>query len=170
MAERYLKTENGRLKSVEAVDESSGGSSAGKIVALDAEGFIAQTMLRESATLTLTASESLSGGALVNIWDETGTPSVRNATNGSSGKECDGFVLDTATAASSVQVYFEGVVSGLTSLTVGSRYYLGVDGALTTTPPSETDPANVGKVIQYIGRAISETELAFEPDDAIEIV
>lgn len=47
-------------------------------------------------------------------------------------------------------------------LTVG-RYYLDTTaGGITATPPSATN-----NVSQYVGKAISATELNFEPDDGV---
>lgn len=167
MAERFLKSENGRLKSVEGLTASSGATDSGKIPALDAEGKIPISMLRDVAITTMTAYETLDGGDLINVFYDVDTPKVRKASGAVSGKECDGFVIVGASAETNVDVFFEGVVSGLTDLTPGARYYLSAStpGQVTDTPPSASP-----NVIQYIGRAISTTEIAFEPDDAIDIV
>jgi hypothetical protein len=61
-------------------------------------------------------------------------------------------------------VYKEGTITGLSSLTIGARYYLSgsTAGAITTTAPT-----TAGHIVQYIGYAISATELVFEPSDPI---
>src|SRR4030066_299864 len=78
------------------------------------------------------------------------------------GKDAGGFVLAGVTAPAEAIVYFEGTNTGLAGLTLGARYYLNTTagGVVATTPPSAS-----GNVVQYVGRAISTTEIAFESDD-----
>jgi len=61
--------------------------------------------------------------------------------------------------ATSCWVCHHGVVTGLSGLTAGSRYYVSeTAGAITTTPPTAG-----GSVVQIIGVAKSTTELIVMP-------
>ena len=110
--------------------------------------------------ITLLASENLSAGALVNVWDNGGVASLRNADNSSPAKQADGFVL-TATLSGT-----KGVVGGpgqldyvLSGLTPGLTYFLGTVGAITSVVPT-----GVGVTVQVVGKALSGTELWFLPE------
>jgi hypothetical protein len=61
-------------------------------------------------------------------------------------------------------VYFEGTITGLTGLTPGGRCYTSAatPGAVTQTPPAAS-----GNVVQFIGVAVSATEVSFEAEDGI---
>lgn len=67
-----------------------------------------------------------------------------------------GFALAAASAAAPVTVRSEGIVSGFSGLTAGSRYYLdaATAGAITATPPN-----TAGNVVFQVGLAKSATEL-----------
>lgn len=59
-------------------------------------------------------------------------------------------------------MYLEGTITGLAGLIPG-RYYLATSpGEVTTTPPSAS-----GNVVQYIGEAVSTTEITFERNDGV---
>ena len=164
---KYIKLANGRLQEEVAATTSAGAADDGKIVALDSTGRIDVTMLPVGIgadTAAAPASEALSAGDFVNVWDDAGTTSARKADASSVGKEADGFVLDAVSVGQPATVYFEGRNTALSSLTLGARYYLSssTPGAATTTPPTGT-----GKVVQYLGRAISVTSLGFEATDGV---
>ena len=161
--DKFLYYANGRAKEKAAIQSSAGAGDAGKIPALDASGRIDTTMMPVGIgadTKTITASEALAAGAVVNVWQSTGAK-VRNADATAEGKEAIGFVLSSVSNGASATVYFEGTITGLSGLTEGARYYLSAStpGAVTATPPG-----SAGNVVQYIGTAISTTELSFEPD------
>lgn len=163
----YLARVAGRISEVLATVSSGGSGDAGKIVALDTDGRLNPSVMPTGIgadTSSIVASEALSAGDLVNIWDDSGTPSVRKADASTTGKEAVGFVVDSFSSAATALVYFEGSITGLTSLTIGARYYLSgsTPGAVTTTPVTGT-----GKVHQFIGIAKSATSITFEADDAI---
>jgi len=167
---KYIEQNNGRLQEVQPVNTSAGAGDAAKIPQLDAAGLLSSTMMPAGFgddTVSIVASETLSAGDLVNIFDDTGTAKMRKADTTTAGKEADGFVLSAVTATESGNCYFEGVITGLSTLTAGTRYY--ADG---TTPGGivDTVPSTTGNVVQYIGRAISTTSLTFEPDAGIILV
>lgn len=68
-----------------------------------------------------------------------------------------GFITTSAVAAQAQTVYTSGVLGGFTGLTVGAKYYLSADGAITATKP--TDPATLNYIVE-IGTAVSATQLA----------
>lgn len=153
---------------INAVTTSAGAGDTNKVVALDSNGLISSTMMPVGIgadTASVVTSESLSAGNIVNIYDNAGTPTARKADATAEGKEAHGFVLGATTSPASATVYFEGKVTGLTSLTPGARYYL------TTTPGTvaTTAPSTAGNVAQCVGVAISTTVLSFEPQDPITV-
>lgn len=167
---KYLEINNGRTKEVQPVNTSAGAGDAAKIPELDAVGRLSETMMPigfgDDAT-ALVASETLSAGDLVNVFDDTGTAKMRKADATTAGKEADGYVLSAVTVATSGTIYYEGVITGMVGLTIGARYYLdgATPGGIVSTPPSTSN-----NVVQYIGRAISATEITFEPDAGIILV
>jgi hypothetical protein len=71
--------------------------------------------------------------------------------------------LTTVTSGNNVDVYFEGTNTQLTGLTGGAMYFLSTTaGGVTSTAPSAS-----GNVVQKLGRALSATEINFEPSDPI---
>lgn len=166
MANKYLTLLNGIRTLIEAITSSSGAGDAGKIVALDGSGRLDSTFMPVGIgadTKTIKAAENLSAGNLVNIYLD-GSPAVavvRKADAGN-GYEAHGFVLSSASAGANATVYFEGTITGLTSLSIGDRYYL------SDTAGEVTDDVSAfsgGDYVQYIGVAVSDTEISFEPDD-----
>jgi hypothetical protein len=165
--DKYLALVNGRKSEKQAVQASTGASDAGKIPALGGDGRFDNSMMPVGIgadTKTLAASEALSAGNFVNLWNDSGTLKVRKADATAAGKEADGFVLEAAIQGDPVPVYFEGTNTQLAGLTPGARYYLSAasPGGVTDTPPTGT-----GKVVQFVGRAISDTEISFEADDGV---
>lgn len=160
---KYIKLASGRLQEQQAYNE---GGVEGDLVALDATGRIPETYMPVGIGADLAivpASENLSSGDFVNLWDDAGTVKARKADATTSGKEADGFVLDAVTAPANASVYFEGRNTAKTGLTLGARYYLATSaGGVTATPPS-----GAGNVVQYIGRAVSATSIAFEATDGV---
>ena len=148
-------------------DLTTGVADAFKIVATGADGRIDSSLMPVGIgadTAILVASETIASGNKVNIWLDGSTPKARRSDASTAGKEADGFVLAGGNAGDSLTVYFEGRNTSLSGLTPGARYYTSAaqPGGITTTPPTAT-----GNVVQYVGRAYSTTELAFEADDGI---
>jgi hypothetical protein len=117
-------------------------------------------------TTVIAASEALSAGDYVNIWDDAGTPKVRKA-DASTVKPADGFVKDACSSGANATVYHEGANGQHTGLTGGARYFLSstTPGGVTTTPPSAS-----GSIVQFIGKATSATSINFEAAAPIERV
>jgi hypothetical protein len=166
--QKFIKQSAGRLveEAIESVAASAGAGDAAKLVKLNGSGKLDASMMPVGLgadALTMVASENLSAGDFVNVWDDSGTIKARKADASTAGKEADGFVLDATTSGQSVAVYFESRNTGLTGLTLGARYYLSTTpGAATSTAPSGS-----GNVVQYLGRASTTSSLVFEATDGV---
>jgi hypothetical protein len=164
--QKFLTVIDGRERRVAAIDSSAGAADAGKIPALDASGRLGESMMPVGLGTDMRivpASEALASGSFVNLWDDAGTLKARKADATTAGKEADGFVLAAVDSAADATVYFEGMNTQLADLTPNARYYLATTaGGVTATPPDAA-----GNVLQYLGKALSATELSFRPDDGI---
>lgn len=135
----------------------------GRITEMGAGNEFDESTLPFTRSKVLTASEALSAGNVVNVWDNSGTVMVRKADATISGKEATGYVLDGVASSATVTVYFDDVLEGLSSLSPGNIYYLSTTaGGITTTAPSAS-----GNVVQRVGRALSASEIAFEPGEPV---
>jgi len=164
MPNKYLSIVSGVQTEKEASASSAGAGDAGKIVALDTNGLIDNSMLPVGVgyeTEVITASENLSAGNIVNVYTDSGASKARKADATTAGKEATGFVLASVTSGNPATVYVEQKITGLTGLTPGAMYWLSTTaGAATATAPSGS-----GNVNQRIGRALSATVLAFQPGE-----
>jgi len=110
---------------VNSATSSAGAGSSGKVVALDGSGRIDATMMPVGIgadTAIITASEALSAGDFVNIWNSSGAK-VRKADATTAGKETHGFVLAAVTSGASATVYFEGTNTGVSGATPVVRFW-----------------------------------------------
>lgn len=140
---------------------SAGAGDSGKLPALDAAGRLDTSFMPigvAADTASITASEALSAGDLVNIWSSTGAK-ARKADATTSGKEAHGFVIAAVSSSASATVYFIGSNALVTGLTPGVQYLSTTAGLTTTTPPSGS-----GNVVQRVGVAVSATNLNFAPE------
>lgn len=168
MAQKFLTNNAGSLAEVEATVTSAGGADAGKVVALDPSGKLDNSVMPNGIgadTKSIVTSENLAAGDLVNVYDNGGTPTARKA-DASNGREAVGYVLSAVTAPAAATVYFEATITGLTGLTIGASYY--VSGA-TAGLATATAPTTAGHIVQRIGKAISATEISFEPAQPITL-
>jgi hypothetical protein len=155
---------NGNKVEEQAANTSAGVADASKIVRLNSSGLIDDTMIPGLEGVTLTASEDLDAGELVNIWDDAGTASMRKA-DASGNKPADGFVSNSVVLGETATMYGEGKISGLSGLTVGATYFL---SASTPGDAVDTAPTGTGNILQKVGRAASATTLIFERGETIE--
>lgn len=164
---KYIKNSSGTLAEEAAIQSSAGAGDAGKIPALDASGRLDSSMMPAGIgadTASIAASENLSAGNLVNVWNDSGTPKVRKADATTAGKEAHGFVLAAVTAPAAATVYFEGPNTALSGLTAGNLYLSTTAGGTTSTAPSAA-----GNVVQRVGVAVSATVLNFEAQQPITL-
>lgn len=164
MADKYLKLgSSGFSQEQEAITSSSGAADAGKIVALDSSGLIDPTMIGTSESLTMVASEALSAGDFVNFWNDSGTIKMRKATNTGIATQVDGYVKAGVSSGASGTVNRDnGLLTGLSGLTVGSRYFLGTSGGITTTIPTGSN-----SIVQFLGVAQTTTALLVDIEDPV---
>jgi hypothetical protein len=165
---KFLNLSGGQVAQEAAIATSAGAGDAGKIIKLDGAGKLDSTLMPAGVapeSRVMTTSEAVVAGDVVNIHNSTG-PKVRKADATNDTKPAQGFVLAGAGAAASVTVYpEEAVISGLTGLTPGDRYYLTTTAGLI----SNTPPSGAGNVVQEVGYALSTTELMFRPQPAIKL-
>ena len=145
---------------------SAGVATAGKTPILDGTGRLDQSVMPSGIvpeTGPLLASEALTDGDFVNVWNNAGVPSIRKADGSTSGKEAHGYVLASVASAATATVYFEGSNTHLTGMTAGPRF-------LSATVPGGSQamaPSGAGQVVQQLGTAFSATSLTFEPSQPI---
>lgn len=167
MADKYIYNNSGTLTEKAAIISSSGAGDSGKIIALDAAGRIDNSMMPVGIgtdTGAVTASENLSAGDFVNIWNSTGAK-VRKADATTAGKRAHGFVLASVTSGNTATVYFEGTNTAVTGQIPGEVFLSTTAGLSTATAPSAS-----GNVVQRIGFAISATAINFQAGEAITLV
>ena len=113
-----------------------------------------------------TATEDLLAGDFVNIYNNSGTVSVRKANATDNTKPAHGFILENVSSGGDIAVYFEGINDKFTGLTVGTKYYLNIiAGQITSTIPS-----NSNNILQYLGDAINLTSIYFTKRDYIVLL
>lgn len=151
-----------------AVATSAGAGDAAKVPELNGSGKLDITFMPSgfgSDTKTMTAGEAISAGNVVYV---NGSGSVLKADANAIAKAAVGFVLAGIANAASGTVYLgSGIITGLSGLTPGGRYFL------SNTATGGFDLyANLtfaaGDIIQQVGYALSATELYFEPESPVE--
>lgn len=157
---KYISNSSGTLQEVIANQVSAGAGDAGKIVALNSTGQLDTTMMPTGIapdTAAITASEALSAGAFVNVWNNAGAFNARNADGSTSGKEAHGFVLSAVASSGTATVYFNGTNNQVTGMSPGMTYLSG------TTPGGAvaSAPTGSGKTVQRLGLATSATSINY---------
>lgn len=164
---KYLNLTAGVITQELALQASAGAADAGKVPRLDSAGLLPVSMLPVGVgaeTITVTTSEALTAGALVNIWNSTGLK-ARNADNSAAGKEAVGFVLAGFASGAVATVYLPSQTNtSATGRTIGAKQFLGAGGAMVETPPTTT-----GAVVQQVGFAYAATGVLFQPLQAITL-
>lgn len=163
-AKKYLSNNAGTLTEVAANQTSAGAADGGKLVALDDNGRLDNSMMPVGIgadTAAVTASEALAAGDWVNIWNSTGAK-ARKADATTAGKECHGFVLAAVANGAVATVYFEGTNNQVTGQTPGTVFLGTTAGAGQAAAPTAA-----GQVVQRLGVAVSTTAVNFEPQQHI---
>lgn len=162
---KYLTILTGIETMVSANETSSGVADANKIVALDSSGHLDLTLMPSGIgpnVKVLPTTEDIAAGKYVNVYSAAGISSVRLADN-SNGRPAHGFVKEASLSGAVTTVYFPGAMNDqLSGMTPDAREYLGTAGGLTETPVSAA-----GYLHQYIGKAVSATELPSEIFDYV---
>jgi putative tail protein len=116
-------------------------------------------------TVDLIASEALAAGAVVNIWDNSGTANARNANATDGTKPAFGFVLAAVSMGGTATVSLPGalLIPGI-GLTAGAGYFLSTTGGDVTATP----PVGAGNLVQPIGVANGTgTAILFAPAQGV---
>ena len=166
---KFLSLVLGRITEIVPEVISQGISSAGKLLALGADGRLDASVMPIGIgqnTQTATAVDSIPAGSVVSLFNNSNTTFMRRADGTSVGKEAHAFVKEAVAQNALGTAYLPGnVLTGLTSLTPGLRYYLSTTpGTVQATPLSAT-----GNVHQLIGVASNTTSLIFEPEEPITL-
>jgi hypothetical protein len=165
-APRYLKWVAGKIKMFAAAVTSAADS----IVATDSTGKIDVSFLPTGVgpeVVLATATEALTAGNFVNIYDNGGVISCRKADATTNAKPAHGFVLANVSNGNVATIYgISNVNTALSGLTIGLEYYL------STTPGTlqSAAPAVAGNISQFMGVATKTTELQFSNLETVEIV
>lgn len=159
-AKKYLQLGTAGIEEKAATDSSAGAGSAGDIVALDAAGKIPLNMLPTGvgpSTKSMLASENMTAPCLINIWDDAGAFKIRYA-DAATNKPANGFLLASVISGANGDVYFEGEITGMSSITP-VNYWLSttVPGGVQTTVPTTS-----GHIAQQVGKGLSATSIDFE--------
>jgi len=166
--QQFVTLVGGVFKSVAAgIQASLGASDSGKVVVTDASGRVDQSFMPVGIGAdikSVLASENLSAGNFVNVWNNAGTANVRKADATTAGKEAHGFVLSAFSSGTSALVYFEGNNTAVSGATVGNLFLSTTAGGFTSTPPSST-----GNIVQRIGVSTDATSVNVEFKDPIEL-
>ncbi|WKZ86361.1 hypothetical protein N5B55_05245 [Ralstonia pickettii] len=187
---KYIRNSGGQLQEEASVDISSGATDAGKIVALGTDGTLHDTVTGATVTsapnrlvkldasgrldatvlpnglgadtAVIVASEALSAGDYVNIWDNAGTAKVRKADASAVGKEAHGYVTAAYASGAAATVYFEGTNSNVSGQVAGPVFL-----SVTAGKGTNTAPTAAGQVVQRIGFAVSGTAVNFQSQPPI---
>ena len=166
---KYLKHEDGRIVEDQGIDSSAGSADADKLIKTDTDGLLDESFLPAGVGADLRnieADETLDARDMVNVFNDSGTPKVRKADATEAGKEVHGYVKDGVSAAATAEVFFSGVITGLTGLTPGARQYMSTTaGDLTETAPSAS-----GNIVQKVGVAVASDAMVFSPQEPIELI
>lgn len=150
---------------INGTDNPAGSADAGKTLLLDASGRISSTAMpvgMGADTASITASEALAAGDLVNVWSDGGAFKVRKADASAAGKEAHGFVLAAVSAGAAATVYFEGTNTQMTGLTPGALFLSATAGKAQASAPT-----GAGQVVQRVGFAVSATALNFQASQPV---
>lgn len=163
MAQGFLAVVGGKIKTLFGIASSSGAGDADKYIVTDSTGKLDPSFMPSGIganQIVVPTSENLAVGDFVNIYDAAGVLTARKADNSNS-REAWGYVEAAVTSPANATVKRLNTINASRSgLTAGAEYWLGTAGGVTNTALDANDVANAGKVIQYLGRAKSTTELA----------
>lgn len=138
---------------------------AANVVATQADGYIDPSLIKNSEVKVRVASEGITAGDEINIWDDTAVAKARKASASSFATRSFGYAENSALLGEDVRIISEGCRTGLGGLTIGEPVFLATAaGTVTQTPPTADD-----EIWQMLGEAISATEYRLEIGEAIEL-
>ena len=135
---------------------SAGAGNAGDIPGLDSTGRLDASFMPVGVApdvIPATATDTLTAGMFVNVWNNGGVLSVRKAVGTDATKPANGFVLAGASISSTVSVYPEGLntLVPLGSFAAGDRGAPVWLDASTGGSCTKTAPSGAGNLQQYLG-------------------
>lgn len=164
MLQKVITFINNKLQLVDPVVASTGVADAGRVVAVDSNGYINPSTLPPGVGVQVDvfpAGEAIPAGKFVNKYDDAGTIKVRLADN-SNGRRADGFVQTAVALGANASVYRTGAANtAVSGLTGGTLYYLGAAGGVVDT----IAPGAGVTMIQQVGIADGATQLAVNLQD-----
>ena len=166
-AKKFIRLVAGVLTEIAGVVTSAGAGNDGDIPALDATGRLDASVMPVGIgadTVTVTASEALSDGDFVNVYDDGGTAACRKADATTAGKRAHGFVLASVAGSAPAIVYTSGINGHVTGQTAGPVFLQTTAGTVGATVPS-----SIGQVVQTVGYATSATEVVFQPQEPVTL-
>lgn len=111
------------------------------------------TSTSKKESIVIKASEAISAGAFVNIYNNNGVANLRNAI-AQAGYEAHGFVVTNVSAGAYVAVCFSGINCFVSGVLPGEVYLSTVAGGATNTAPD---------FVQLLGVAIDSSTIEFTP-------
>lgn len=159
----------GVLTEVEGTSVSTGAADANKTVETNSQGTIDVTMLPPGVgrnTAVVIASEALTAGNWVNIYNNAGVANCRRADD-TVGREVWGFVLAAVINAANATVYLGSTNDQVSGMTPGAKVYISATPGAGSNTPTVAAP---GKIHQVIGKAITATSVAMQLSDPITLV
>lgn len=113
--------------------------------------FVKSTSIVTDTAITIPGLSGGDNGKCVKI---SGTNTASNALNTDSVTQ-----LNTILFKQGGIYYSSGLITGLSSLSAGSPYFLGADGTVSSAAPNPTSTVRA----LYVGFAINTTDLVFRP-------
>jgi len=142
----------------------TGPGTQGQGIGLGSLGTIDPTLMPSGvgpSVISVVSSENIAAGSLVNLYLSGGVLKVQNANATDNTKPYHGFILTGVVSPAAAKVYLPGsVISGLSGLTIGADYYLSLSNGAVTISTSVLGTYSGGNIIQYVGVAISATQIA----------
>lgn len=119
-----------------------------------------QVSLQNLTNQYVIATEDITAGMVVNLYNNSGTLAVRKALSDSTGNYvCRGFCRQSVTSGNYAWISLMGANNAISGLTPGFTYWLSdsTAGLVTSTPPGGTS------IVQIVGFALSSTCLFVNP-------
>lgn len=165
-ANKYISIVGDHEQEVLPAVVSAGAPDANKIVALDSTGHLDASVLPSGITPDQKAGTSNGTITAKDIcYIETAGTITRASAAAGTPHAGLGWALTSVATGQPIVIQLQGIIAGLSALTPGARYFLS-----NVTPGGiiigSSAPAATGELWQYIGTALSATELQFEPDTA----
>lgn len=159
--QRVVQFLAGKYQEYVAKDISAGAADAGQIVALNAAGQVDSTMMPTGILAevgTALASEALTAGNFVQVYNNAGVANVRRADASTTGKQSNSFVLASFASGATATFYVAGINNAVTGQVPGPVFLSTTPGGVQTTAPTVA-----GQIAQQVGEAISATAISFQP-------